>query len=261
MVVLAIVGGSLARLMVHQSRFFDNQRMGRDARSVSRGALNVLVSDLRMVERPTGLIAISETELTARVPYAFGVFCGNSGGGARISLAPVDSLMFEEPGFSGYAWRETTGGYTYVAATSTAANSSATTCANAGITTLDAGNTVVVAPVMPAEAPIGTLVFLYREMSYEFRESAQLPGRIALWRTALDADEGEELIAPFDSTAGFQYFTVSDSIPDDEVPASLASVLGVRLLLHGESDRAARTANAVKRAERVTDIFFMNRPE
>src|SRR5262249_14707283 len=108
MVILAIIGTSLVRLLMSQSRFFEKQNASREARVVSRAALNLLLSELRMVETTAGVVAASSTSLTLRVPYAFGIVCGTSGAVTTISMLPVDSVMNAEPGFSGYAWRNGT---------------------------------------------------------------------------------------------------------------------------------------------------------
>jgi len=259
--VVAIFSGAMARLMIHQARFFDDQSMSREARTVARGGLNLLISDLRMIERPRGIVSASATALTARVPYAFGLFCGNAGAVSIVSLAPVDSLMFADAGFSGFAWRDTLGTYTYIETGTSVASTPATTCGTAGITTLSGGKRVALSPALPAAAKVGTLVLLHRRMTYEFRESDVLPGRRALWRTPEATGDSEELIAPFDSTAGFRYFASSDTLADATPPALPSTITGVELVLDAESHRASRTRTDPRRAHRTTAVFFMNRPQ
>ena len=50
MVILAIIGMALSRVLVSQARYFSHQKASNLARNVSRGPLNRVVSDLRMVE-------------------------------------------------------------------------------------------------------------------------------------------------------------------------------------------------------------------
>ena len=59
----------------------DQQEAWREARSVSRGGINRLLSDLRAVEAG-GLQAAAAggQDFTVRVPYGFGVLCGIPGG-------------------------------------------------------------------------------------------------------------------------------------------------------------------------------------
>ena len=70
MVILAIVGMGLTKIMSSQARYFDHQKTSNLARAVSRGPLNRVVSDLRMVEASGGVIAASATSIDMRVPYA-----------------------------------------------------------------------------------------------------------------------------------------------------------------------------------------------
>src|SRR6476619_7734596 len=119
MVILSIIGMALTRVMVMQARYFDHQKQGNLARNVSRGPLNRLVSDIRMVEAEGGITAASATAITGRVPYALGVVCSSDAGGTTISLFPVDSAMYAEPGYSGYAWRNGVAKFRYVMGGST----------------------------------------------------------------------------------------------------------------------------------------------
>src|SRR6476646_11086820 len=114
MVIFGIIGMAIMRVMVMQARYFDHQKQGNLARNVSRGPLNRLVSDIRMVEAEGGISAASATAITARVPYALGVVCNSDASGTNISLLPVDSAMYAEPGYSGYAWRNGASKYRYV---------------------------------------------------------------------------------------------------------------------------------------------------
>ena len=261
MVIAAIIGGAFMRMMIHQSRFFDAQNTQRQARSVSRGALNVMLSELRMVTVPNGVLAAARDSVVVRVPYAFGVLCGSSVGASTISLAPMDSLAYAEGGATGYAWRDSTGNYTYQAASFTLAPGLATSCsvATIGITTLSGGRVVTVTPTLPAAAVAGTPVFLYRRIQYSFAASAALPGRHALWRRNIDANTNEELVAPFDTTARFRFFVDGSTTPQTTAPGSLATLRGIELGLTGASDRARMSTGAPSTADLRASVFFMNR--
>ena len=50
LVVSAIIGAALVRMVLSQARFMDQQEAWREARSVSRGGINRLLSDLRAVQ-------------------------------------------------------------------------------------------------------------------------------------------------------------------------------------------------------------------
>ena len=75
LVVTAIVGGALIRMVLSQARFMDQQEAWRGARNVARGGINLMLSDLRAVEASGGLQAAAAggQDFTVRVPYAWGV--------------------------------------------------------------------------------------------------------------------------------------------------------------------------------------------
>jgi hypothetical protein len=261
MVIAVIIGVAFTRLMIHQSRFFDRQNTERQARGVSRGALNVMMSELRMVAVPGGVLAAASDSIVVRVPYAFGVLCGSTAVASSISLLPMDSLANAEGGVVGYAWRDSTGNYTYVNASFTMAPGLATSCsaAPANITTLPGGRVVTVTPIVPAAAVPGTAIFLFRRIEFKFGNSVARSGRRALWRRNLGANTSEELVSPFDATARFRFFVNGSAASQAAPPALLANLRGLELRLAGASDRAAVTTGAPTTAELQTAVFFMNR--
>src|SRR6266487_615386 len=101
--VIGIVGGAITRLLLSQTRFYDQETQLRRARFVSRTAINAALSDLRMVEATGGAVSATATRITVRAPYAIGVACASSGTETTLSLWPVDSTMYATAGFSGYA--------------------------------------------------------------------------------------------------------------------------------------------------------------
>src|SRR4051794_15972379 len=101
-VILGLFGIAGVRLLMSQSRFYDKQLKQREARTVSRASVNVLLSELRMVESTTGVEAVSADAVTLRVPYAMGMFCGNSAGTSMIALLPTDSTVLANAAPSGH---------------------------------------------------------------------------------------------------------------------------------------------------------------
>jgi prepilin-type N-terminal cleavage/methylation domain-containing protein len=270
LVVTAIVGASLIKLLMGQNRFMDQQEAARSARAVSRSSLNKLFSDLRVVEAVGGVEAAAAggQDFTVRVPYAFGVMCSSNGTTTTVSLLPADSAMFWAPGFSGFAWRDQgTGAYTYVQAGATL-NTAGTVanCTGAGVKTLSAqagspaGRVVNLGgTVNPIPLP-GTVFFLYRRIRYEFKNSAILPGRVGLWRTYLSGGATEELAAPFDNTARVNFYVNNASVAQSAVPA-LNTIRGFELQMDGQSDLAPRGYTQPKAARVTTSVFFANRPD
>ena len=256
-VVLGIVGAGLVRMLTSQARFYEHQGAGRNARSVSRAALNVLISELRMVDPGGGVVAASATSITVRVPYAFGVFCGSPSGVSTVTLLPADSAMLAEPGFSGYAWRGRLGSYNYVDGGNIVPPVPGT-CVGAGITPMAGAQRVGLMPVLPSGNASGTVVMLYRQITYAFAGSAALPGRIALWRRIDATGEREELAAPFAATARFRFYPLNANVAQDAVPP-LTDLRGFELVLTGASEASPRTIGAPRRTPLTTSVFFRNR--
>jgi hypothetical protein len=270
LIITAVIGAALLKLTVQQGRFMDQQEAWRTARAVSRSGVNILASEVRMVEATGGLDAstANDKNFTIRVPYAFGVVCSSSGSSTTVSLLPVDSAMFAEPGVAGFAWRNaTTGTYTYVTSTPTITNPGTTgNCTTNGITTVPASGTSpagkiidVGATVSPAPA-IGSLVFLYRKIRYEFKASTAVSGRIGLWRTVV-GQTGQELAAPFDTSARAAFFVLNGTTAQTAVPSPISNTRGLELRLNGSSEVTPRGSTAPKNSNMVTAVYFTNRPD
>ena len=261
MVIFAIIGMALTRIMVMQARYFDHQKQGNLARNVSRGPLNRLVSDIRMVEAEGGITAASATAITAKVPYALGVVCSSDATGTNISLLPVDSAMYAEPGYSGYAWRNGEAKYRYIMGGSTVSAGSVTPCNAAGITTLssDLAKVIRISPKLNDSATVGTPVFLLRNITYEFKTSVLVPNGKGLYRTVVDAGTSEELSAPYASNAAFRFFVGSSLTAQAAAPANLGTLRGIELNMTGLSEKNPRQSAAQAPAPFVTAVFFKNR--
>jgi prepilin-type N-terminal cleavage/methylation domain-containing protein len=279
LIVTAVVGAALVRMVLSQARFMDQQEAWRGARSVARGGINRLVSDLRVVEAVGGLEAAAAggQDFTVRVPYAFGIMCQTNGAVTTLSLLPVDATMYNAAGHSGFAWRSSAGVYTYVASAVLPVGGAAANCTgalpagygiNAGtggalpsINGSPAGQLAVLTGAIPATTPVGTIFFLYRRVRYEFKASVVLPGRTALWRTTVDGGATEELATPFANTARVNFYVLNNAVAQAAVPAPLSDARGVELVLDGMSERTPGGSAAPKTANVRTSVFFENRPD
>jgi prepilin-type N-terminal cleavage/methylation domain-containing protein len=263
-VIFAIIGALFTRLMTTQGRFYDRQGMANAARNVSRASLNRVVSDFRMIEATGGVVAASPTSLTINVPYAIGIDCGDAANSV-LTLLPVDPTTYQNAGFFGYAWRNAfTGAYTYVTAgTSLAQGDPGGVCAASLVTTVPGGQLVSVAPALPAGTGLGTPVFLFSRVRYEFKASVLVPGKLGLFRTGIAANGGqseEELVAPFANTAKWKFFTVAGGmVPQDAAPADLTTIRGLELHFDGTSESIAVTKSAPETANFTTAVWFKNR--
>lgn len=264
MIIFAIIGALLTQLLSTQGRFFDKQGMANAARNVSRGALNRVVSDFRMIETSGGVLAASPTSITLRIPFAIGVVCSSNNASTAVSMLPVDSVIYNAEGFYGYAWRNAvTGAYTYVE--NPAAHDKTTgqnACNAVQITTLPEGRAARITPVV-AGSSLGTPVFLYRRIRYAFQPSIAVPGKIGLFRAVIFPDgtqKSEELVAPFSSTSRFRFFVVGNNdAAQDAPPGNLNAIRGLELHLDGASEVIAAGESAVESAPFTTAVFFKNR--
>ena len=268
--IMSVVGTGLVKLIMGQTRYMDQQEAWRSARAVSRSSLNLMMSDIRMVEATGGLEAAAAggRDFTLRVPYAFGVICSANGTSATASLMPVDSAMFFGAGFSGFAWRSSAGAYTYVTVSPTLnTNGTTANCTAANITTLaayngsPAGRVVNLGGTMGTVPPVGSLVFLYRRVRYEFKNSVVLPGRTALWRTLVSTGATEELAGPFDATARVRFYLLNGAAAQDAVPSPLGDTRGFQFSLDGMSENTPRGSTGPKVNAITTSVYFENRPD
>jgi prepilin-type N-terminal cleavage/methylation domain-containing protein len=270
-VIFGIIGALCTQLITTQGRWFDRQGMGNAARNVSRASLNRVVSDFRMIEASGAVVAATSTSLTIRIPFAIGVMCGNPNTSeTSLSLLPVDSMTFAKSTFYGYAWRNyQTGNYSYVenpASQGTANSSDIAVCTNINVTTVPGGQVVVVTPMLPTGsglAGLGTPVFLYAKVRYEFKASTAIPGKLGLYRTSIapsGAETAEELVAPFANTANWKFFVVNGgTVAQTNPPAVLSDIRGLELHLDGNSEAIAATKTLSESAPFTTAVFFKNR--
>lgn len=261
LVVMGVIGAALAQVMIVQSQFYSKHEGRSQARAVSRSATNLMLSELRMVEPTGGLIAVSSTSITLRVPYAMGMVCENAGGILTVAMMRLDTDARAEatPGNSGYAWRATDGTYHYVLGKVTTGSGTCPT--GTGSIAPDPQGYVITIPNPPSGPIAGTPLFLYQRINYAFSTSVSVPGRIGLWRTALDRTSGapEEVVAPFDNSAAFRFYVDGSNTPQPSPPVPLSGLRGLELNLISINERAANN-NLEELAPYTTSVFFKNRP-
>lgn len=260
MVIAGIIGVALARLILSQSRFVAVQDGMMRARSGARAALNAITGELRAVT-DSGLVQAGRDSITVRVPYAFGVACQQVSGKTVVSLIPTDSALYGASTASGYAWRDSTGTFRFVEPATVSSVTCDIPATDKPITTLSAtgwtARSVAVAPNVVA-TPVGAIVYLYQTIRYAFAESVEIPGRRALWRTVLSTGTRDELVAPFDTSAKFQFLVGNAYALQSTPPAVLDSVRGVRVKLVGASETTPQGRAAPVKFDLTTDILFRN---
>jgi hypothetical protein len=168
---------------------------------------------------------------------------------------------------SGFAWRSTTGTYTYQTAGVSLTVAGTGACAGAGVSTVPviasspAGQVVTVTGAVAPIPQVGTLFFLFRVIRYEFKASTLVPGTIGLWRTVVATGATEEIAAPFDATARVRFYVLDATAAQAAVPGALSSIRGFELQLRGSSIGTPAGSTGPKVARVTTSVFFKNRPE
>lgn len=248
-VVLAILGAALARLMVSNSRFVARQEAQLEARQTARAAMNVVTTELRMVS-DGGLLAASADSVRVRVPYAFGVLCRNG----YALLAPPDSAAYAAAVPGGIAYQQASGSYTFNSSvTVTGTTASTTQCDLDSLRVVPGGKRITLSS---AALPATAIFYLYQTVTYKFASSVALPGRRALWRNTPAGDE--ELLAPFASTARFAFLVGSRLTVQTTVPGLLSQIRGLELRLTGESEGTPVGAAGPMQFPLSPRIKFMN---
>lgn len=266
MVLTTVIGAAVTSVFVSQSRFYDAQEKVTAARAVSRAAINMMLTELRAIETSQGIIAASQDSLVALVPYALGIACPKDGV-LHASIMPVDSVIFANARFAGYAWHDgTTNQYTYIHGGSATVVGTGNKCAGMAlpITTFTAAGErgrVVNLPIPPMPtpaAPPAAALLLYQKVTYRFAPSTWITaGQRALWRQ-VDGRQAEELAAPFDPSARFRFYVLDNPVAQDAPPAVLAELRGVELVMTGRSELRDSEGERSRTTAMRTAIFFRN---
>ncbi len=274
----AVFGVSMIKLLASQNRFMAREAMGREARATVSSGLGALGADLRMVQydpgSSSGLVVSasepSDSAFTARLPVAFAIACD----AATLVVPPYDStrLTFGGVGatsFDGYAVRTAAGGYSYQTASAgwLTLPSSATACASpspAISVVAGAGLRVARSSVALVPAPArGGVVMLWVRVRYRIGASTSYtsPPRRALFVTLGTSGVEREMLAPLDTGARFRYFdaTGMDSARTSP-PADVTTIRGIQVVLPGLSPAVAQARSSPESARLVTAFFFRNAP-
>lgn len=272
MTIIGILGAIFTRIIVSQGRFTDQQNAIRGARTISRQAMNILSSEIRMVQDSGGIDSASADGKVVRlkIPYRFGINCGVLGTKNVVSMLPIDSLTLAQSVYAGYAWRSPQGNYTVVIpADPTGANrpvisTDASQCTGSGsgearVRTLAmsgrSGQVLDITPTAPT-ALQGQIVFFYQRIIYKFGASTAFPGKIGLWRI-VQGGATDELMAPFDTSARFKYWT-SGATASVSAPPALGLIRGLDVVLAAQSRYTPSGKTAPSKSTVIASLFFRN---
>ena len=222
-----------------------------------------------MVQDSTGVDSVAADGKLIRliVPYRFGLNCGVLGSSNVVSMLPVDSLMAAQAVYAGWAYRNSAGAYALVplgVAPASAADATQCTGSGAGqaqISTVTfngrAGQVLDVGPsVATSLAPVGQAVFFYQKVTYEFKASTAFPGWNGLYRT-VQGGTTEELVAPFDTSARFKFWTSGAATSVSAAPAR-ELIRGIDVVFVGRSVYTPMGKTAPAKTTVVASIFFKN---
>jgi prepilin-type N-terminal cleavage/methylation domain-containing protein len=274
LVIAGIIGGAFMRLLMNQNRYFSKMTNVRGARSIARGASNIVLADLRMVQDSGGVDSVAPTGKLIRilVPYRFGLVCGTNSNTTIVSMLPTDSGTIAVSVYKGFAWRDsTTKLYNYVwpsnptgsdipVASATPATCTGNGAGQAQIRSISVngrtGDILDLKSSGASGALANTPVFFFQRITYSFRASLIYPGRMGLWRN-VDGGRDEEIMSPFDTTAGFRFYESGKDVPD-AVPPAAPLIRGLDLILSAVSPGAVSGDTAASQSKVVTSVFFKN---
>jgi prepilin-type N-terminal cleavage/methylation domain-containing protein len=265
LVITAVIGAAVTSVFITQTRFYDRQEKMDFARGVSRSAMNILTSELRMIERDSGVIEATPTRIVLRVPYVMGVSCGGAVNVMTLRYMPTDTVVLKDSTYSGFARMRDDGTWRYhdvgTGSTLPTLGLSAGICNGTSDTVraIPGGGTMqITAPSSSDVAPRGRPVMLYQRITYEFKASTAVPGRIGLYRSIDRKAQDEELVAPFTANARFRFFINDGFASAAAPPANLRELTGIELVLESASERPDPDGTYPVAPYR-TAIFFKNR--
>jgi hypothetical protein len=182
----------------------------------------------------------------------------------------VDSLSLAQATYAGYAWRSPQGNYTVVVPPAPAGADRPTVspdsaqCTGSGsgqarVRTLKmnnrSGQVLDITPTAPT-ALQGQIVFFYQRIIYKFAASTAFPGTIGLWRV-VQGGTTDELMAPFDTSARFKYWT-SGATASVAAPPALALIRGLDVVLASQSRYTPAGKTSPLKSTVVASLFFRN---
>jgi prepilin-type N-terminal cleavage/methylation domain-containing protein len=250
LIVFGILGTALSRLMISNSRFVGRQEALLEARQTARAAMHVIATELRMVS-DGGLRAASAESVTVRIPYVFGVLCRND----RAAIMPADSVVFASAVTGGIGYRLTSGAYAFDTGVTMTLGGTSADCTADSIRPVQPGQHVTMSRA--GIAPVGTVFYMFQLVTYKFAASAQLPGRVGLWRR-VGSGADEEILSPFASTARFAFLT-GTRLTVQTTPPPTNQIQGLELRLVGESEFVPNGAGAPTQYALMPRIKFVNR--
>lgn len=220
-----------------QNRYYAVQTERSGVQEVARAVTELVAGEVRPAVR--GAVTVAEPDsMVIRSPLVMGAVCALSGtdafvqlegGEDALSTGEVAGVAVLDPATDRWlhypqSWGGLDGGST----------GAASACAGNGADTLGATHEfhrlAGLGTLHGSLPPAGTLVMLYRETTFAFRDSEMEPGARGFFR-AVSGAPLTEYATGLDSTAGFLYRTLNSAALQSSVPpGSVDEVWAVRVL-------------------------------
>lgn len=236
LVMAGVLAGGVVSLLRHQSDFYGQNDDTIYAEQTARGTAELMASELRMAS-PEDIEVAAADSVAVRFDVLRAVVCGSSG-------STVYTYVFDEPASvnlpSGrgttyfntdsvrYYYDDGFDGSGTAATSTSAASYVSCTSANGGVPqsadlsryrAVDWSGSSFAGPAVP---PVGSVVRVYGNLSYSFGPSSFSSGT-ALWRN------DQELVAPFDGNATFDYVMADGSVQSSVSSTSFGDIRAIRV--------------------------------
>jgi prepilin-type N-terminal cleavage/methylation domain-containing protein len=283
LIIFAIVGLALTKMLLTQSAGFKRDVTARRARAGARSSMNLIVSDVRMGQDINGVQLANDSTFVIKAPIQFGLVCAVGGGGTTIAAVAADSFVTADTKYGGYAVRNANSpySYTFVSSTSSGATTTGSSATCTGLanpirsdTVSSSGRVGKIITFTPGTSTTNTAVgqpaFLWQYVTYRFRKETGDNAR-NLYRVSCGADtvstgtycNKELLMGPFSTKARFNYYltTATSASQDSSVktaPADLNTIRGVEFVLAAISPDTVGSSKGPASATTTTSVFFKN---
>jgi len=235
LVVAGVLAGGVMTLLIRQNGFYGQNDDTIYAEQTVRGTAELVASELRMAS-PSDIRYAGSDSVAVRFDVSRAVVCGDDGSGtvyayvydvpSAVNLPGTDrGTAVSGPTQTTFAYDDDFDGSGSVAGSTAAASYTACVTANGGTVqsadltryrSIDWSGTGL---AVPAE---GSILRVYGTLDYSFGTSSFTNGT-ALWRN------GQELVAPFDAGAEFQYVMQSGSVNNSVSSGSYQNVRRIRI--------------------------------
>lgn len=229
LVVAGVLAGSVVSLLMRQNSFYGKNDDAIYAQQTVRGTAELMASELRMAA-PEDIELATSDSVQIRFDVLRGVVCGSSGSTVYyyvydeptgVNLPSGRGTAVSDPDSASFSYKDGWDGSGSSSATAltvcTAANGGVAQSADATLfRAVDWSGSGLATP------DVGAVVRVYGNLTYGFGSSSFTSGT-ALWRN------DQELVAPFDAGAAFQYVEQDGTVHGSVTGSSLLDIRMIRV--------------------------------